>query len=116
MELEAAHALLDEFARLADGDEREPEEAVRVRAAERRLRGALRIDVDEVMVTRELGEGVDLRLRHLAPRREAEVLPRKSGEPGEIGARPLLLCVRHLSPVVGSGVDARRGPDLYQVS
>src|SRR3954463_16332811 len=55
-------------------EQRERQEAMRDRAAERRIPGALAIDVDPLEVVDRLGEGVDALLRDLEPGRDADFL------------------------------------------
>jgi hypothetical protein len=57
------------------------------RAAERRLRGALRVDVDPLVVAGHVGEGVDLGLRDLVPVGDAELGPHRFAQLVEAGDR-----------------------------
>ena len=81
-EANAIQAVVDAHAPVAEGEgrlrqmreQRERQEAVRDGAAERRIPGALAIDVDPLEVVDRFGEGVDALLRDLEPGRNADFL------------------------------------------
>src|SRR5213075_1397102 len=81
-EANAIQAVVDAHAPVAEGEgrlrqmreQRERQETMRDRAAERRIPGALAIDVDPLEVVDRLREGIDALLRDLEPGRDADFL------------------------------------------
>ena len=133
--VDAHHGVGDLHQLLADRrHQRQREEAVRDRAAERRLLGPLDVDVDELVVVGRVGELVDARLGHLLPVGVADVRARALAQLPRCRS-PGPACLRWSSaapedrrfrgphainagqtvrPIrCGYGIDATRGTDTY---